>query len=196
MLDNGGRGTDGGARPTGVVALCREPHGPVRRGVCLRGRPAVPTNDLIHDERLLKLLELHDTSRIVVELTEHLPLHSDPAGVLALKMLRATGVRLAIDDAGAGYAGLQRLVDAKPDIIKIDRSLVSGLADDAAKQAMIKSLRDFARSIGARPIAEGVETDIDAAAVRALGVAYGQGYGLGRPAEPSTWLEGLRAVTG
>jgi len=119
--------------------------------------------------------------RLVVELTEH-DEHLDYEQLrLAAAPFRNAGTRFALDDTGAGYAGLQRLVDFGPELIKLDIELVRGVAADPARQAMIAALAWFARATGAMAIAEGIEAEDDLDALRAFGISYGQGYLLGRP---------------
>jgi EAL domain-containing protein (putative c-di-GMP-specific phosphodiesterase class I) len=122
-----------------------------------------------------------DPRRIVVELTEHLPIDDYPAILDHLGRLRAQGVRIAVDDAGSGYAGLAMLVRVAPDIIKLDRDLVSGITHDPCRRALASALVTFARDVGATLLAEGIENEGELDLLRGLGVAWGQGYHLGRP---------------
>ena len=98
-----------------------------------------------------------------------------------LDPLRARGARIAVDDAGEGYAGLRQVMSMRADIIKLDRSLVADVHADPAKVALIGSLVHFARSTGAAICAEGVETLEELRVLIHLGVAYGQGWALARP---------------
>lgn len=98
-----------------------------------------------------------------------------------LRRRRELGLRLAIDDAGAGYASLKHVVELEPDMIKIDRSLIHGSATDRARRSAISAFVALAADTGAIVIAEGVELPDDLAAVRDLGVDAAQGYLLGRP---------------
>jgi EAL domain-containing protein (putative c-di-GMP-specific phosphodiesterase class I) len=118
--------------------------------------------------------------RIVVELTEHESEIGDDA-LAALTALRARGMRLAMDDLGSGYSGLARVLRLAPDVIKLDRSLISGVVTDPARQALAVAAAGFARSIGARLVAEGIESAAECTAMRELGATDGQGYYLGRP---------------
>jgi len=120
------------------------------------------------------VIEITEEERIldVVELQRHL----DP--------LRARGARIAVDDAGEGYAGLQQVMSMRADIIKLDRALVADVHADPAKVALIGSLVHFARSTGAVICAEGIETLQELRVLVHLGVAYGQGWALGRPEAP------------
>lgn len=122
-----------------------------------------------------------DPGRLVIELTEHAVVH-DYAGLLArLDAYRVRGVRLAIDDAGAGYAGLQHIVRLKPDIIKLDMALTRDVDSDPARRALASALIFYARETGCQILAEGIETDAELQTLKLLGVAKGQGYRLGRP---------------
>ncbi|HEX8856732.1 MAG TPA: EAL domain-containing protein [Thermoleophilaceae bacterium] len=127
-----------------------------------------------------------DMSNLVVEITEH-ELADDIDTVLAeLQKLRDRGARIAVDDAGSGYSGLQQVMLVHPDVIKLDRSLVMGLNDDPAKVALIDSFVRFARRTGATVCAEGIETMEELRTLADLDVTYGQGYALARPADDWT----------
>ena len=101
-------------------------------------------------------------------------------GVLA--PLRADGLRIAVDDTGAGFASLRHVLRLGADIIKLDRSLISGLEHDPVRHALVGALTRFAAETGSRVVAEGVETEGELMAVQGLGVQCVQGYLLGRPA--------------
>ena len=94
---------------------------------------------------------------------------------------RPRGMRLAIDDVGAGFSSLRHIVLTAPDVIKLDRSLVDGVDGDPVLRTLVRSLVDFAHGCDATVVAEGVETAADAAALLALGVDHGQGWHFGRP---------------
>ncbi|TWH75115.1 EAL domain-containing protein (putative c-di-GMP-specific phosphodiesterase class I) [Modestobacter roseus] len=127
---------------------------------------------------LLAGLPLH---RVVLELSEHSPVHDYPALLTALEPLRADGLRLAIDDVGAGFSSLRHIVTTAPDVIKMDRSIVSGLDTDPVLARLAQSLVAFAHSSGVCVIAEGVETEAERAVLTDLGVDGGQGWLFGRP---------------
>ena len=95
--------------------------------------------------------------------------------------MRACGARLAIDDVGAGFASLRHILRLEPDIVKLDLTLTHEIARDPAREALAWSLVRFAEGIDATISAEGIESSEDLAALRALGVAYGQGFYLARP---------------
>jgi EAL domain-containing protein (putative c-di-GMP-specific phosphodiesterase class I)/putative methionine-R-sulfoxide reductase with GAF domain len=128
------------------------------------------------------LLDGVDPARIVVELTEHAAVEDYPALAEALEGLRAAGVRLAIDDAGAGFASLMHILRLAPDFIKLDRQLISGLDADPTRRSLTASLMRFAEESGATIVAEGVETAPELVALDELGIRHAQGFYLGRPA--------------
>jgi EAL domain-containing protein (putative c-di-GMP-specific phosphodiesterase class I) len=132
-------------------------------------------------ERLGGLLEIADPSRIVVELTEHAPV-ADYDGLRdSLSSLRERGVRLAIDDAGAGFASLRHIVRLDPDVIKLDITLTRRIERDPVRQALAVALVSFANQVGATVVAEGVETELQLEALRAAGIRFVQGFLLGAP---------------
>jgi diguanylate cyclase (GGDEF)-like protein len=125
-----------------------------------------------------------DLTGLVIEVTEH-ELATDDAVLAAdLEALRARGARVAVDDAGAGYAGLQQLMRVAPDLIKLDRSLVQNIHEDPAKQALVDSFVRFGRRTGAQVVAEGIETEDELRVLADLDVNYGQGYYLAKPGPP------------
>ena len=126
-------------------------------------------------------------SDIVIEVTEHELASEDGALEDGLAKLRARGARIAVDDAGAGYAGLNQVMRVQPDVIKLDRSLIEGVHSDGAKAALVEFFVMFARRVGAGVCTEGIETLDELRTLLNLGVMYGQGYLLGRPSEP--WAE-------
>jgi diguanylate cyclase (GGDEF)-like protein len=125
-----------------------------------------------------------DLEGIVIELTEHELFSTDVALDRELEALRARGARIALDDAGNGYAGLQQIIRIAPDILKLDRSLVDGVHDDQHRFALLEALISFASTTRAAVCAEGVETMEDLAVLAAMDVTYAQGWALARPAAP------------
>jgi EAL domain-containing protein (putative c-di-GMP-specific phosphodiesterase class I) len=119
--------------------------------------------------------------RIVVELTEHVPVEDYAALHRALATMRTNGARLAADDLGSGYAGFRHLLRLEPDIIKLDISLVGGIHRSSSQRALAKALIAFAGDVGAVIIAEGVEQADELDTLADLGVQWVQGYLLGRP---------------
>jgi EAL domain-containing protein (putative c-di-GMP-specific phosphodiesterase class I) len=118
---------------------------------------------------------------IVIELTEHVPIDSYSELGDQLAPLRSAGALVALDDTGAGYAGLQHLLSVRPSIVKLDRSLVSGIDQDEAKVGLVELLGVLANRIDAWLLAEGVERPEEAMVLRRLGVPLAQGYLFGRP---------------
>lgn len=123
--------------------------------------------------------------RLVIELTEHVPVEDYGALHRALDGIRQQGARLAADDLGAGYAGFRHLVALEPDIIKLDISLVRGIADNRSQRALASALQAFATDMGAIVIAEGIEDATELQVVADIGIPWGQGYHLGRPQKVS-----------
>jgi EAL domain-containing protein (putative c-di-GMP-specific phosphodiesterase class I) len=119
---------------------------------------------------------------VVVELTEHSRV--EHYGVLAaeLERLRSAGGVIAVDDTGAGYAGLHHLISVRPEIIKLDRTLVAGIDRDRPRRALVEMFGAFANRFDAWVLAEGVETTGELGTLRQIGVPLAQGYLLGRPA--------------
>src|SRR3954451_3880941 len=136
----------------------------------------------ISSSKILNVLP-ENLSGIVIEITEHELAAEDGALEEGIARLRARGARIAVDDCGAGYAGLKQLMRAQPDVIKLDRSLIEGIHADKAKTALVEFFVMFARRVGAAVCSEGIETTDELRALVNLGVNYGQGYLLGRPAE-------------
>ena len=128
------------------------------------------------------------TRRLTVEVLESGLVEHDHGALSTLGRLRAAGVRIAVDDFGAGYASLVRLQALRPDIVKIDRSLLAALTSDAPTP-LLTGVASLAHQIGAIVIAEGVETDEQLAAAIAAGCDAVQGYLLGRPDDANTSLE-------
>lgn len=119
--------------------------------------------------------------RIILEMTEHAAV-TDYARVRALvQPLRDRGLRLAVDDAGAGYSSLRHIVELRPDIIKIDQALVAGIDQDPARRSALTTFVLLALDIGALIVAEGVETLAELRTLADLGVDAVQGYLLARP---------------
>lgn len=144
---------------------------------------------------LRQLLTSAVAGRVVLELTEHVGVEDYTDLAEALDQLRGLGVRLAVDDTGSGFASLQHILNLRPDIIKLDRALVTGIDTDPSRRALAGSLMTFAQEIGARVVAEGVENAREHTVLRRLGIRYGQGYHLGRPA-PLPLPAGTPALAG
>ena len=137
-----------------------------------------PTTSL--DPRFCELL-LAVADRVVIEITEHAQVDDYEELQRALAPLRQRGAQVAIDDVGAGFANLRHILRLAPDIVKLDLSLTQEISRDPAREALATSLVGFAEGVGASIVAEGISSDEDLALLRALGVAYGQGFYLARP---------------
>jgi len=133
-------------------------------------------------------------SRVLLELSEHDQVEDYYLLHAALEPLRAAGTRLAIDDVGADFSSLRHIVLTRPDVIKLDRSIVTGLGADPVLSTLVHALVGFGRGFGAAVVAEGVETEQDATALAALGVDMGQGWYFGRPVDVDTLLAGELSV--
>lgn len=113
---------------------------------------------------------------------------------------REIGFRIALDDYGSGHSGLLRLSELRPDIIKLDRQLVTGIPEDRMRQAMMRAVLGFCTEVGIEAVFEGTETEAEVATLRALGARYMQGYYFARPAlerlvtgEEIIWLKQRQA---
>jgi EAL domain-containing protein (putative c-di-GMP-specific phosphodiesterase class I) len=116
--------------------------------------------------------------RFVLEMTEHVPVPDYEELIGFLSELRTRGLRIAVDDAGAGYASFRHILRLNPDLIKLDMSLVRGVDRDQALRSLTAAVTGFAAQMGALVVAEGVETEGELLALRKLGVQYGQGWDL------------------
>jgi EAL domain-containing protein (putative c-di-GMP-specific phosphodiesterase class I) len=110
--------------------------------------------------------------------------------------LREHGFLVVLDDVGAGHSNLDRIPLFRPDVIKVDRSLISGVRDDFYKQETLKSLVNLSRRIGALVVAEGIETDAEAIVALELGVDLLQGFFLSRPQPASAFDGGVPVARG
>ncbi|WNV75967.1 EAL domain-containing protein [Geodermatophilus sp. DSM 44513] len=123
-----------------------------------------------------------DLRRVVVELTEHTRIDDLDELRRQTAVLRGRGALVALDDTGSGYSGLQAMAGVRPQLVKLDRSLVSGLDTDPVRTALTEMVGEFAGRIDAWLLAEGVETPGELAALARIGVPLAQGWLLGRPA--------------
>jgi EAL domain-containing protein (putative c-di-GMP-specific phosphodiesterase class I) len=148
--------------------------------------------ELIASGRLGPVLERVDLSRVVIEITEHATV-TDYAGLLrALEPWRARGARLAIDDAGAGYASMRHILSLGADIIKLDMSLTRDIDSDPSRRALAKGLISFAHEVGSHITAEGVETRNELEMLRRVHVDKVQGYFLSKPLSLADALAAVR----
>jgi EAL domain-containing protein (putative c-di-GMP-specific phosphodiesterase class I) len=124
----------------------------------------------------------HD--RIVFEIVESDKANDLPSLKRLLASHRAAGFRVALDDVGAGYSGLNLLHQLRPDFIKLDMELIHGVTEDPYKALITRKILEVAGELGIKSIAEGVETDEELTWVRANGATFAQGYGIARPTTP------------
>jgi EAL domain-containing protein (putative c-di-GMP-specific phosphodiesterase class I) len=134
-------------------------------------------------EELALLLDRYPSHRVVLELTEHTRVDDYDGLLAALDRLRRRGIRIAVDDTGAGYAGLQHLLRIHPHMLKLDTALTHGIDHDPVRRSLAAALVTFALETGATIIAEGIETPGELDTLQRLGIPWGQGYHLARPAE-------------
>ncbi len=122
----------------------------------------------------------------VLEISERTPISDYEAFRTAVEAL-GPEVRIAVDDAGAGYASLRHILELRPAFVKLDRWLVAGVDGDRSRQALVAGMVHAAGRSGYRLVAEGIEREEERRALLELGVRLGQGYLLGRPAPAETW---------
>lgn len=138
-------------------------------------------------ERETIALAARDGARpLVLELTEREPV--EDYGALARVLDGFGNVRLAVDDAGAGYASLRHILALRPAFIKLDITWVRDIENDTARQALVAGINHFATLTNCRIIAEGVETEVECQALRRLGINFGQGFLFGHPEPVDTYL--------
>ncbi len=128
-----------------------------------------------------EILDAVPAHRMVIEITEHAPVYDYGELNEALRTYRARGGRVAIDDAGAGFASLRHIVRLGPEFIKLDIALTREVDTDPLQRALTTALVTFAREIDAEIIAEGIESQAQLDTLLGLGVTIGQGYHLGPP---------------
>jgi EAL domain-containing protein (putative c-di-GMP-specific phosphodiesterase class I)/putative methionine-R-sulfoxide reductase with GAF domain len=161
------------ALETAVTGIRRVPAGT---------RMAINLNPhLVNHPALGPALAAAGPQRIVLELTEHVAVEDYPMVRQAIGALRDMGVQLAIDDTGSGFASLSHILKLDPDIIKLDRELISGIDHDPVRQSLATAIVHFSADIGADVVAEAVETTAELLAVRDLGIRLAQGFLLAEP---------------
>lgn len=158
--------------------------------VALRGLPDLPADAFLSlnaspasvvTGEILDAVRGVPGERLVIELTEHTRVDDHEQVRAAVDELRGHGVRIAIDDVGAGYAGLQWILRLRPEMIKLDLELPRGIDGDPVRRALTTALLEFGLESGATVIAEGIETAGELMTLTQLGVKWGQGYYLARP---------------
>jgi EAL domain-containing protein (putative c-di-GMP-specific phosphodiesterase class I) len=121
------------------------------------------------------------TDRLILEFPERAPVNDHYALTQAVNRLRSNGVRLAVDDAGAGFEDLSNILELTPDIIKFDVALTRDVDTDPVRHSLGSSLVSFAAQLDSVVVAEGIETEGELNTLKEIGFGYGQGYHLGRP---------------
>ncbi|MBK5306802.1 MAG: EAL domain-containing protein [Frankiaceae bacterium] len=129
--------------------------------------------------------------RLLVEITEHEPVLDYDVLTRSLERLRNAGVRIGIDDFGAGHSSLRHVLQLAPDVVKLDLSIIRNVDVDTSRQALVEAMLAFCGRVGAIVVAEGVEEAGELSTLLELGVEYGQGWFLARPAAPDVVLPSL-----
>lgn len=142
---------------------------------------------------LQEVLRRLPPERLVVEILETAVMARPARAEALVGRMRAQGVRVALDDFGTGLSNLDRLRRMPVDILKIDRAFVSGLGGGGREEIILRNLARMTAELGMEVVAEGIETAAEARAVSALGIRFGQGYHLGRPAPVEIWASRLDA---
>lgn len=125
---------------------------------------------------------------VYLEVTESVPIEYYRFCHSVLSEIRSKGIRLAVDDLGAGYSNLKYIADLAPEIVKLDRQLIAGLDTNPRLHALVTSIVRLCSELGAHVVAEGIETEAEFEAAIRTGAHYGQGFYLGRPAYPAPSL--------
>lgn len=170
----------------------------VRANAAAAFRPANPgallfvnlhPSELLDDALLAPDEPLHAiASRVVYEITEAAPLENTPEMRARIERLRGMGYRFGIDDLGAGHSGLVRLSWLRAEMVKLDIPLIRGVDAAPIQRTLVAGLIDLLHQVGARVIAEGIETEAELQTLRSLGCDYYQGYLLGHPSRGGIWF--------
>jgi EAL domain-containing protein (putative c-di-GMP-specific phosphodiesterase class I) len=145
--------------------------------VSLNVSPATAGSPSVRD-----LIDVEQRARVIFEIKEDAAIEDYQRFTGVIDELRATGVRIAVDDAGLADVSLRHMLDIRPDFIKIDTDVTRGVDHDPVKQAIVMAFRSLAAQAGALSLAEGIETEEELETLRSLNIDLGQGYLLGRPA--------------
>jgi EAL domain-containing protein (putative c-di-GMP-specific phosphodiesterase class I)/DNA-binding NarL/FixJ family response regulator len=162
-------------------------------GAALRILPRLPADldlyvnvvpETLFSAEFEELVSTAPGERVVLELTEHAPVHDYARLGLAIERLRGKGFRIAVDDVGAGYSSFRHLLTVHPDVLKIDISLCKSIESDRARQVIAASIASLGRELDATVVAEGIETSAELETIRSLGVDSAQGFFLAHPSAP------------
>jgi EAL domain-containing protein (putative c-di-GMP-specific phosphodiesterase class I) len=174
-----------------VRAGCMGTLGRAVRDMAIQGCPAHPLFLNVHpsefDEGWLVRPDdpiFQHEEAVFLEVTESVPLSHFAQCHSVLAELRHKGVCLAVDDLGAGYSNLKYIADLSPEIVKLDRGLITDMRRDSRQQRLVTALVRLCEDLGAKVVAEGIETADEADVARFCGVHYGQGYHFARPTFP------------
>ncbi len=180
-----------------VAHGCTGELGRMLREMSVEGCPDVPLFVNIHPAELNEgyLVQpndpiFHHSSDVHLEITESVPLSHFALCQTILHEVRGRGVSLVVDDLGAGYSNLKYIADLHPQFVKLDRGLIMGLVKDSRVFMLVAGIVEMCRKLGARVVAEGIETVEELESIVAAGAHFGQGYLLARPAfppPPITW---------
>ncbi len=138
--------------------------------------------ETVTSRRFLKVFSKLPLEKIVLEVTEHAQVRDYDRLMSTIDTLRRQGMRLAVDDAGAGHSSMRHIVQLRPEIVKLDISLTRDVDIDLSRRALVGALMFYSRETSAEIVAEGIETSHELETLQKLGVNKGQGYFLGRPA--------------
>lgn len=148
---------------------------------CILGLNVSP--ECLISEDLNDVLMAQDPAQIVLEVTEHAPVHDYAVLVDHIQRYKKAGYHIAVDDAGAGYSSLTHIVQLQPDIIKLDMSLTRNVNCDQVRRSLANALVFFAKETNAKIVAEGIETCGEKTTLAGLGVDFGQGFFFDKPLE-------------
>lgn len=133
-------------------------------------------------ETLRYIQELRlDPKNVIIELTENAPAYDYELLREATRHYRDMGFEIAMDDLGEGFSSLRLWSELRPDYVKIDQHFIQGIDHDPVKRQFVRSIQQIAKNSGTKVVAEGIETQAELAVIMDIGIAYGQGYHLGRP---------------
>ena len=126
------------------------------------------------------------TERLIVEIGEQRPATDIPSFQQTVCTLRNAGIHIAIDDVGSDHSNYRTVLDCRPEYLKIDRYFIGGIAEDRARQAVVRSICDLGSYFEAKVVAEGVECESDHQVLAAMGIRFFQGFLYARPASAKT----------
>jgi EAL domain-containing protein (putative c-di-GMP-specific phosphodiesterase class I) len=157
--------------------------GPLRVSVNVSGRQ-LEDPGLVDDVAQALADAKLDPSRLVIEITETALMHNVQTALAQLQALKALGVRLAVDDFGTGYSSLSYLRQFPVDIVKIDKSFIDGVTCGGDDATFLEAILRLGEALNLGTVAEGIETEDQADALRRVGCQFGQGYLFARPLDP------------